>query len=257
MDDWIVELRGGSSETAWDLFLAQYRRVIFAAIYHYARDPDDAMDIFAYVTDALRRDDLRRLRRYVDQPSHRARTSTWMVAVVHHLTIDWFRHRDGRRRLSTVAESLPPLRRRIFEEVYFERRPYVEAYERIRTSIAPDLTFAHFLAELRATHRVVTAGRHGVLLRAMAGRAADAPAVQAPRSGETAEQRAFLADAVESLDTEDRRIVDLYIMDERPAANVASMVGLPNAKAVYNRVYRALGALRDRLEQSGIRRGDL
>lgn len=257
MDDWIDELRSGSSEAAWDLFLGQYQRVVFAAIYHYARDPDDAMDIFAYVTDALRRDDLRRLRRYIDQPSHRARTSTWLVAVVHHLTIDWFRHRDGRRRLSTIAERLPPLRRRIFEEVYFERRPHVEAYERIRTSIAPALTFGQFLAELRATHRAVTAGQHGRVLRAMAARALDTRAVQAPRTGETAEQRAILADAVGSLDTADRRIVDLYVMDERPAASVASMMGLPNAKAVYNRVYRALGALRERLEQSGIRRGDL
>jgi RNA polymerase sigma factor (sigma-70 family) len=257
MADWIVELRSGSSETAWDLFLAQYRRVIFAAIYHYARDPDDAMDIFAYVTDALRRDDLRRLRRYVDQPSHRAQTSTWLVAVVHHLTIDWFRHRDGRRRLSTIGHSLPPVRRRIFEEVYLERRPYVEAYEFIRTSIAPQLTFAQFLGELRATHRVVTAGRHGRVLRAMIARVTEAPLIQAPRTGETAEQRAILADAVSSLDTEDRRIVELYVVEERPAASVASMMGLPNAKAVYNRVYRALGALRDRLEQSGIRRGDL
>lgn len=257
MDDWIEVLRSGSSEAAWDLFLVRYRRLIFAAIYHYARDPDDAMDVFAYVTEALRRDDFRRLRTYVEHPSHRARTSTWLVAVVHHLTIDWFRHRDGRRRLSTIAESLPPLQRRIFEEVYFERRSHVEAYEHIRSTLAPDLTFGQFLAELRATHRVVTAGRHGGVVRAMAARASEGPAVQAPRTGETAERRAFLAQAVDSLDTEDRRIVDLYIMDERPAASVASMLGLANAKAVYNRVYRALGALRERLEQSGIRRGDL
>lgn len=257
MDDWMEELQRGSSEAAWDLFLARYRRVIFAAIYHYARDADDAMDVFAYVIDALRTDDLRRLRRYVEQPSHRARTSTWLVAVVHHLTIDWFRHRDGRRRLSIIAEGLPPLRRRIFEEVYFERLSHVEAYERIRTSAAPELTFGQFLMELRATHRVVTAGRHGRVVRAMAARASEGPGVQAPRTGETAERRAFLADAVTSLDTDDRRIVDLYVMDERPAATVASMMGLSNAKAVYNRVYRALGALRERLEQSGIRRGDL
>ena len=257
MDDWMEELRRGSPEVAWDLFLARYRRVIFAAIYHYAHDPDDAMDIFACVAEALRRDDMRRLRRYLEQPSHRARTSTWLVAVVHHLTIDWFRHRDGRRRLSVIGDNLPPLRRRIFEEVYFERRTHIETYERIRATVAPDLTFGQFLAELRATHQLVTAGHHGNVLRAMAARTPDAPSVQAPRTGETAERRAILADAVGSLATEERRIVDLYVLDERPAASVASMVGLPNAKAVYNRVYRALGALRQRLEQSGIRRGDL
>jgi DNA-directed RNA polymerase specialized sigma24 family protein len=91
----------------------------------------------------------------------------------------------------------------------------------------------------------------------MAARLPETSSVQAPRTGETAERRAILADAVGSLDTQDRRIVDLYIVDERPAASVASMLGLPNAKAVYNRVYRALGALRERLEQAGIRRGDL
>jgi DNA-directed RNA polymerase specialized sigma24 family protein len=66
-----------------------------------------------------------------------------------------------------------------------------------------------------------------------------------------------LADAVRSLSTGERRAVDLYVVDERPAASVASMLGLPNAKAVYNRVYRALGVLRQRLEKAGIRRGDL
>ena len=67
----------------------------------------------------------------------------------------------------------------------------------------------------------------------------------------------MLEDAVRSLDTGDRRAVDLYVVDERPAATVATMLGLPNAKAVYNRVYRALGVLRERLEKAGIRRGDL
>jgi hypothetical protein len=35
------------------------------------------------------------------------------------------------------------------------------------------------------------------------------------------------------------------------------MLGFPNAKAVYNRVYRALDALRSELERAGIKREDL
>jgi DNA-directed RNA polymerase specialized sigma24 family protein len=81
--------------------------------------------------------------------------------------------------------------------------------------------------------------------------------VQRPITGETAERRAVLDDAVGSLDTGDRQAVDLYVIDQQPAATVATMLGLPNAKAVYNRVYRALGVLRARLEKAGIRRGDL
>ena len=99
MEDWVSALRGKQPEAAWDLFLGRYRRLIFAAIRHYAQDYDDVMDVFARVCEALREDDFRRLRAYAEQPTHRARFSTWLVTVVRHLTIDWFRHRDGHRRL--------------------------------------------------------------------------------------------------------------------------------------------------------------
>ena len=118
MEDWAAELQQGRPEAAWDLFIGRYRRLIFAAIRHYAQDYDDVMDVFARVCEALRADDLRRLRDYVQQSEHRARFSTWLVTVVRHITVDWFRHRDGRRRLSTVAYGLPALRRRIFERAF-------------------------------------------------------------------------------------------------------------------------------------------
>src|SRR5437016_4475392 len=158
MEDWMAQLQQAGPEAAWDLFLDRYRRLIFAAIRHYAQDYDDVMDVFARVCEALREDDLARLRCYAEQPVHTARFSTWLVTVVRHLTIDWFRHRDGRRRLSALEE---------------------------------------------------------------------------------------------------RRAVALYVMDGRPAAEAARLLGLPNPKAVYSRVYRALSTLRRSLEQTGIHSGDL
>jgi RNA polymerase sigma factor (sigma-70 family) len=103
MDAWVRELQRGSSEAAWDAFLDRYRRLIFAAIRHYAQDYDDVMDVFARVCESLRADDLRRLRSWTDQTEHRASFSTWLVTVVRNLTIDWFRGRDGRHRVSAVA----------------------------------------------------------------------------------------------------------------------------------------------------------
>src|SRR5438034_463080 len=147
MEGWAAELVSGRPDAAWDAFVDRYRRLIFAAIRHYAQDYDDVMDVFARVCEALREDDLRRLRTYVAQPDHRARFSTWLVTVVRHVTVDWFRHRDGRRRL--------------------------------------------------------------------------------------------------------------YVVEELPAADVARILGLPNAKAVHNRVYRALAAARARLAQVGVGRGDV
>src|SRR5690349_25059875 len=113
------------------------------------------MDVFAQVCESLRDAGLKRLRTYCEQPSHSARFSTWLVTVVRHLTVDWFRHRDGRRRLSVVAQALPPLRRRIFEHVFLDQRSHIEAYELIHASDAPALSFKQFLTELPATYRAV------------------------------------------------------------------------------------------------------
>src|SRR5207249_2059101 len=62
VEDWVAELERGRFDAAWDLFLDRYRRLIFAAIRHYAQDYDDVMDVFARACEALRADDLRRLR---------------------------------------------------------------------------------------------------------------------------------------------------------------------------------------------------
>jgi RNA polymerase sigma factor (sigma-70 family) len=254
MEDWAVELRQGRPEVAWDLFVSRYRRLIFAAIRHYAQDYDDVMDVFARVCEALREDDLRRFRSYIEQPEHRARFSTWLVTVVRHLTIDWFRHKDGRRRLSAVAEALPPLQRRIFELVFSDQRSHVEAYELIHAE-DPDLSFRLFQAELRATYQAVTDRRRGGILRELGGSPPPEAEPEAPGNDEATEQRELLEQALGSLSAEDRVALELYVLEELPAADIARTLGLPNAKAVYNRVYRALAALRARLEQAGVRRG--
>jgi RNA polymerase sigma factor (sigma-70 family) len=256
MEDWALELANGRPEPAWDLFVGRYRRVIFAAIRHYARDYDDVMDVFARVCEALREDDLRRLRSFLEQPLHRARFSTWLVAVVRNLTVDWFRHRDGRRRITALAVALPPLQRRIFELVFFEQRRHLEAYELIRTRDAPDLSYRAFLAELRSTYLAVAERQRGRVLHDLAGAPPPEVEVEAaaePAPGETSE---LLERALGALSPEDRTAVHLYVTEELSAAEVARILGW-SPKTVYNRVYRALAALREHLEGAGLRREDL
>jgi len=245
MEDWVAELQRGRPDPAWDLFLARYRRLIFAAIRHYAQDYDDIMDVFARVCESLRESDLKRLRSYVEQPSHTARFSTWLVTVVRNLTIDWFRHRDGRRRLSGVAAELPPLRRRIFEHVFLHKKSHVETYELMRSADSVDLSFGQFLIEVSATYRAVAKGRRGLILRELGG---PAPPMETEDEGHaTAERREELEDALSALTLEERVAVQLYVVEEMSAESVAKVVGWPNAKAVYNHVYRALAAMRARL----------
>jgi RNA polymerase sigma factor (sigma-70 family) len=249
VDDWMMELRRGNSDPAWDLFLGRYRRLVFAAIRHYAQDYDDVMDVFARVCESLREDDFRRLRSYIDQADHRASFSTWLVAVVRNLTIDWFRVREGRHRISAIAERLPPLQRCIFEHVFLGRRSHVEAYELIRTGASPALSFRQFLSELRETYAAVTSGRRGRLLAELGAPLPNDTELAEPAGEDvTVEDQDRLEHAMRSLSPEDRVAVQLYIVEEMPAADVARVVGLPNAKAVYNHVYRALSVLRQQLE---------
>src|SRR5436309_8913847 len=259
MEGWAAELVSGRPAAAADLFLDRYRRLIFAAIRHYAQDYDDVMDVCARVCEALREDDLRRLRTYAAQPDHRARFSTWLVTVVRHLTVDWFRHRDGRRYVSVIAEQWPPLRRRIFEHVFVHHHSHVAAYEMIRAEDAPALSFGEFLAELRTAYRAVTNGKRGHVLRelwpAPPPDAEPEPAATSP--GDAAQRSHPVEQALGSPDAQDPPPVELYILDELPGALVAQIVGLPNAKAVYNRVYRPLAVLRARLDGAAVRLEDL
>src|SRR5437660_2409260 len=256
--EWSAKLEAGDPDGAWDLFVERYRRLIFAAIRHYTAEHDEVMDVFAQVCASLRADDLARLRRYLAQPDHRARFSTWLVTVVRNLTVDWFRHRDGRHRLSAIAADLPPLQQRIFECVFAAGRSHVEAYEQIAaTESGGGRSFRTFLRELRATYRAVAARRRGPLMAELWGPPPPDVEMSEPDGVALSEQAARLAEALDALSPEDRVAIQLFVVDELPAADVARVLGLPNAKAVYNRVYRTLAELRARLERAGIKRVDL
>jgi RNA polymerase sigma factor (sigma-70 family) len=255
--DWVDYLRRGEHESAWDLFIIQYRRLVFATIRHFARDHDDVMDVFAHVCGALQKDKLAKLRKYVDDEVHRARFSTWLVAVVQNLTVDWFRARDGRHRPPAFVSTLPSLQRAIFDYVFVEQRGHMESYESLHAGNWPELSYREFLQELRVTYRAVAAAGGGSIWR---GSAPPAPqdsedSAENPIDARLSYERALAALA--ALPPEDRLAVQLYVVDELSAQEVARILGLPNAKAVYNRVYRALAAVRAELEDAGVRRADL
>ncbi len=257
MEDWLLPLQQGRTEAAWDAFVTRYRRLIFATIRHYTQDHDDGMDLFAQVCERLQADQMRRLRVRGEDPAPRAQFSTWLVAVVRHLVVDWFRHRDGRPRLSSLAQKLPALQRRIFELVFLEGRSHVETYELLNTREGAGLTFREFNAQLRETYRGVGKGREHLLRDLGPGPPVQLTEPDPTQPGEVAERSERLRQALAQLPPQDRLAVELYLLQEVSAEQVARILGLPNAKAVYNRVYRALADLRAWLTKAGIRPGDL
>src|SRR5437763_15826157 len=120
-EPWLGPLRAGNADDAWDLFIDQYRALIFATIRHYTRDHDQVMDVFAEVCSALRHDRLARLQRYWDRRTHTARFSSWLVTVIRHLVIDWVRQHAYRRRPRRRA-TLSALQQQLFELVFVQHR---------------------------------------------------------------------------------------------------------------------------------------
>jgi RNA polymerase sigma factor (sigma-70 family) len=256
-EQWIAPLVSADPEAGWGLFIERYRRLILGAIRDYTVEHDEVMDVFARVCEALREHDFARLRHYIARADPARPFSTWLVAVVHNLTIDWFRHRDGRPRLSARAAGLPPLQRRIFEYVFLEQRSHIEAYELLCTREGAGLSFGEFLKELGATYRAATDGRTGRLVGALGAPPPPDPEITNADPAVLAERQQILVGALDTLSDEDRLAVQLYVVEEMPAEQVARVLGYRNTKTAYNHIYRALAAIRANLAKVGIRGADL
>ncbi|HXY31503.1 MAG TPA: sigma-70 family RNA polymerase sigma factor [Gemmatimonadaceae bacterium] len=244
MEPWRARLETGDAEAAWTLFLARYHRLIGATIARVLGMSEDARDAFADVCDRLSENNLARLRRFHETPGHRAKFSTWLVVVVRNLAIDWRRARDGRPR-ATAPPGLSPLRERIYQLVLVERRPHVEAYEVMCSAEACSVSFGEFLREVAATHRAVDARRWSHLALLHGGIHDTGDRILSPGDPvERSEEQARLGHALAQLSDEDRAALDLFVVEGRPAEEVARAIGWPSAKTVYNRVQRALTTLR-------------
>lgn len=251
---WRATLASGDPESAWDQFIARYRRLIYSVIRRSVSDEDDVADVFSEVCGDLCRDDLARLERHID--FGKARFSTWLVTVVHHRTIDWLRQRDGRPRV-VAPQALTQLQRDIFDQIIVQHRSHVEAYELLHQRSYVDLSFAAFMRELTAMFHDVEQASGKSVAHYMPGPPTPFGQndLQADDEIVRAESAMRLEAALVTLPHDERLAIQLFIVDELPAATVAQMVGWPNAKAVYNRVYRALSVLRVEAKRLGLEQG--
>ncbi len=256
MEHWRSRLQDGDAQAAWDLFVERYRRLILATIKRLVRDHDDVMDVFASVCQALTANDFLRLRRYSDDPRHVAAESSWLVIVVRNLTVDWIRLRDGRRRQSVPSHLSPP-RNDIYSLICIDGRSHVEAYEIIQGRSRSAMSFSEFLREVRATQLEAPCPDSIPARTSSRDAARIEPAVESFDPAESEELVRRLRCALSLQPPDVRLAVELFVVERVSAAEVARVVGWPNAKAVYNRVYRALEALKADLKREGIGPGDL
>jgi RNA polymerase sigma factor (sigma-70 family) len=245
VEKWRSILAAGNTEAAWSEFIERYRRLIFAVIRRSTASQDDADEVFADICGQLSSDNMSRIARHDDKGP--ASFSTWLATVVQHLAIDWLRHRDGRLRITT-PENLSPLQQFIFDRIVREQCSYVEAYEMAIQRIDSRLSFRTFMNEVRSTFSILE--RHtGGAVHYFPGPPDPLLQPELPVSEKVniAGSAAKVNAALDELPPDERLAIQLFIVEEVPAATVAGIVGWPNSKAVYNRVYRILERLRQKL----------
>jgi RNA polymerase sigma factor (sigma-70 family) len=98
---------GAEADQAWGEFLAAYSALLLRAATLHGADYDAVLDRYAYMLDELRRDECRRLRRFV--ADGRAGFSSWLAVVARRLCLDHHRSRYGRRRPSPLATGRAPV----------------------------------------------------------------------------------------------------------------------------------------------------
>ena len=256
MEPWLSRLDQGDEEAAWRLFEPRYRRLILATIRRLLHDHDAVLDVYASVCAALIADRGARLRRFSARSPSGASFSTWLVIVVRNLTIDWVRKAEGRRRHSVPA-ALTGLHRDLYDALCIAGLSRVEAFELVRSRTGLDLSFPAFLREVRALRSTHPCPELMPPRQAQPMPVLPEIAVPSADPAEVLDLAGRLAAALATQPADVRLAVQLFVVDELKAAEVATIVGWPNAKAVYNRVTRALESMRAALEREGVHHGDL
>ncbi len=119
------------------------------------------------------------------------------------------------------------------------------------------MPFNEFLREVRETNRIAPCPYSITPRRPVNDPSPAEASLPELDPAETAESVRRLAAALASQPADVRLAINLFVVEGMSASDVARLVGWPNAKAVYNRVSRALANLRTHLEREGIGPGDL
>ena len=107
----LLAANAGAQDEAWARFLRRYSDHVLGACRSVTKDPDVSMDHYAYVLEALRRDDCRRLRGY--RPDGRTQFTTWLSVVCRRLCVDRHRSLNGRASQGEEPSTAVKLRRRL------------------------------------------------------------------------------------------------------------------------------------------------
>jgi RNA polymerase sigma factor (sigma-70 family) len=241
------------SKTGEALFLAHFDVVERAIAFVCSRNhlsAADADDFSSYVTLRMVEDDYEVFSRF----QRRASLRTYLTVVINRMLLDYRVRAWGRWRPSAEAKRCGPLAIKLEELLVRDGLRLDEAYEVLKTNHGLTVTRDELerLAE-RLPSRAPRRFESDDALATVASedRAADELVRESDRQGLAARVSRALRSVMAGLDQEDQLILVLRFEDGRTVAEIAATLRL-ESKALYRRVERLLGKLREGLEAEGI-----
>jgi len=245
---------------AWDEFLREFAPLVLQIVHLFERHPDRVDDCFVFVCEQLKKNDLRRIRRF--NASGPASFPTWLRAVVRNLCLDWRRNRFGRPRAFRAIERLSTLDQEVYRAVHLRGLTENEALETVRHS-APDLTCVGLAESLERISQSLSSRQSWLLAsrrvrevpmsRRDTGDGKDGaldPADTRPGPEEQAahgEEIEALEAALGDLSTNDRLLVRLRYEQELTLEEIARLTGLGSAATAQRTIRRALEKMRSQM----------
>jgi RNA polymerase sigma factor (sigma-70 family) len=242
----------------WSAFLGEHAPLILQVVRLFERDADAVQDCFLFVCERLRRDDLRRIRRFREEGT--ASFPTWLRAVVRRLCLDWRRHRFGRFRLPRAIARLSEFDQEVFRFIHLRRMSENETFHCAK-ALWPGLTRAHLADAVARVGRSLPRRQWWLLLvhRPRLQSISDAPEEADPADREASlvdpapdperdaaehERTAALRDALERLPPRPRLLLRLRFGQDLGLEQIARIVGLSGAAQAERQIQQALDTLR-------------
>ncbi|HLF55314.1 MAG TPA: sigma-70 family RNA polymerase sigma factor [Thermoanaerobaculia bacterium] len=247
-------------DVAWSAFLAEFASLLFQVVHLFERDEERAEECFLYVCEQLRRDHLRRLRRFDERGT--ASFPTWLRAVARNLCIDWRRHRFGRFRLPRSIARLPELEREVFRCVHLRGLTETETLHSIQ-AVSPTLTRARLADALANIERSLSSRQSWLVLTRWprfeslrqrsteSGPAADADPtddrVDLERDAARREEMARLEAGLRCLEPGERLLVRMRFEQGLDFEAIAGLTEHQSASSARRALQLALAKLRERI----------
>jgi RNA polymerase sigma factor (sigma-70 family) len=271
-----IEIYERDPEQAWQDFLETNDELIKRIIRRLVKDYDDQMELYAYTLEQLKSNGCQKLNGYFDK--HRSfNFQTWIAVVVRNCCMDWFRQRDGRKRLLKSIEELSPLDQQIFKYIYQQGFSIEAALGMVNNLSGKKMTFVELASRseeikklLQKKTRWKLENEWKEILPALSlesfenGERKKSQQVPSQQNNPDPENQFLqsaalkkLQEMMANLPTEDKLILHLHFYKGLTLKEIARILKLRNVWQVHRKLHKVLNVLQQKMQKENIELSDM